>query len=52
MIAELAEVVAAEGGAIRHVAGSDWLADYEVAAALRFQPPPPPEPPEPPEVAG
>ena len=52
VIAELAEVVAAEGGAIRHVAGSDWLADYEVAAALRFQPPPPPEPPEPPEVAG
>jgi Bacterial archaeo-eukaryotic release factor family 10 len=45
VIAELAEVVAAEGGVIRHVASSDWLADYEVAAALRFQPPPSPEPP-------
>ena len=45
VIAELAEVVCAEGGAIRHVTDSDWLADYLVAAALRFQPPPPPEEP-------
>jgi len=42
VIAELAEVVAAEGGTVRHVAGGDWLADYQVAAALRFQPPPAP----------
>lgn len=42
VIAELAEVVAAEGGTVRHVAGSDWLADYQVAAALRFPPPPAP----------
>jgi len=42
VVAELAEAVVADGGQIRHVADSDWLAGYQVAAALRFQPPPRP----------
>lgn len=42
VIAELAEAVVADSGQIRHVAASDWLADYQVAAELRFQPPPSP----------
>jgi hypothetical protein len=42
VIAELAEVVVADGGEIRHVAESEWLADYLVAAELRFGLPPPP----------
>jgi peptide chain release factor subunit 1 len=45
VIAELAEFVVADSGSVRHVAGDDWLAWYQVAAALRFQPPPPPPPP-------
>jgi peptide chain release factor subunit 1 len=44
VVAELADIVVAESGAIRHVTANDFLADYQVAAALRFQPPPvPPE---------
>jgi len=43
VIAELAEAVVADGGQIRHVADSDWLTDYLVAAELRFHAPPPPQ---------
>lgn len=43
VIAELAEAVVADRGVIRHVADSDWLAEHQVAAALRFPPPPAPD---------
>jgi hypothetical protein len=42
IIDELAEVIGAEGGSIRHVEDDDRLRAYHVAAELRFQVPPAP----------
>lgn len=44
VISELAEAVAAAGGAIRHVEDDERLAECVAAADLRFPLPPKPQP--------